>query len=65
MMAYKCDGNDAANKTSKYTRGKIGAELNYAFLIQTIRTVDIGVRVTGGGEGGARPLTGQILPRNT
>ncbi len=62
-MAYKCDGNDAANKTPKYIRGKIGAELNYAFLIQTVRIVNIGVRVTGGGA--ARPLTGQILPRNT
>jgi hypothetical protein len=61
-VAYKCDGNDSANKTPKYTRGKIGAELNYAFLIQTVRTVDIGVRVTSGA---ARPLTGQILPRNT
>lgn len=62
-MAYKCDGNDSTNKLTSYARVKTGAELNYSFLIQTVRIVNVGVRVTGGGA--ARPLTGQILPRNT
>ena len=63
-MAYKCDGSDAANKMPKYKRTKTGAGLNYSFLIQTVRIINTGVRITGGG-GTVRPATGQILPRGS
>jgi len=65
MMAYKCDGADAAAKLPKFTRTVMLAEADHTEYVKFVRIINTGVRVTGGGGGSARPAAGQILPRGT